>query len=219
MKKIIVLTAAILALSGCAFAATADNDYPDTLINRVVTVPAGATFKGIFLSPLTSETAVVGQEVLLALGSDFIYKGKLVAPAGSTISGTVIEVSKAKHGSIGAKITLRFTAIMAPSGQSIPISAIVDTNDNSGTIIGGTKLYPATASSIDTLSATEIATHPISKFSLGKGAVIINEVGESGGGLLKSIWDKGAEVEIPINASVDLVLTQPITVNPTGDEN
>lgn len=206
-------------MSGCAFAVDEAPNYPDTLINRVVTVPANATFKGIVLSPVTSETATVGEEVLLALESDYIYKGKLIAPAGSTITGTVIEVSRARHGSIGAKMTLRFTSIMTTTGQNIPISAIISTEDKSGTIIGGTKFYPESSIDVDTLSATEISSCPISKFSYGKGAMIMNEVGESGGGLFKSIWDKGEEVEIPINTTLNLILTQPITVTPLADEN
>ena len=36
----------------------------------------------------------------------------------------------------------------------------------------------------------------------------------AGGGLAKSIWDKGNDVEIPVNAALELILTQPITVNP-----
>ena len=38
----------------------------------------------------------------------------------------------------------------------------------------------------------------------------------AGGGLVKSIWDKGNDVEIPTNATIDLFLTQPITVVPAG---
>ncbi len=38
----------------------------------------------------------------------------------------------------------------------------------------------------------------------------------AGGGLVKSIWDKGNDVEIPTNANIDLYLTQPITVVPAG---
>ena len=41
----------------------------------------------------------------------------------------------------------------------------------------------------------------------------------AGGGLVKSIWDKGSDVEIPANASVELILTQPITVNPSSSQN
>ena len=35
----------------------------------------------------------------------------------------------------------------------------------------------------------------------------------AGGGLVKSVIDKGDDVEIPANAAVDIVLTQPITVS------
>ena len=49
--------------------------------------------------------------------------------------------------------------------------------------------------------------------SVGKGAALGTAVG-AGGGLVKSLWDKGDDVEIPVNASIELILTQPITVNP-----
>ena len=37
--------------------------------------------------------------------------------------------------------------------------------------------------------------------------------GSAGGGLVKSIWDKGNDVEIPANANIEIQLTQPITVS------
>ena len=40
-----------------------------TLKNSIVTVPAGQTFRGVFLSPVSSETATTGQEVSMALTS------------------------------------------------------------------------------------------------------------------------------------------------------
>ena len=55
---------------------------------------------------------------------------------------------------------------------------------------------------------------------VGKGAALGTAVG-AGGGLIKSVWDKGNEVEIPANACIDLMLTQPITVSTSsyGYEN
>ena len=35
----------------------------------------------------------------------------------------------------------------------------------------------------------------------------------AGGGLVKSVWDKGNDVEIPANANIEIQLTQPITVS------
>ena len=46
-----------------------------------------------------------------------------------------------------------------------------------------------------------------------RGAALATAVG-AGGGVVKSIWDKGNDVVIPANSSIQLTLTQPITVNP-----
>ena len=48
--------------------------------------------------------------------------------------------------------------------------------------------------------------------NIGRGAALGTAVG-AGGGLVKSVWDKGNDVEIPAGASIDIVLTQPITVS------
>ena len=50
---------------------------------------------------------------------------------------------------------------------------------------------------------------------VGRGAALGTAVG-AGGGLVKSIWDKGNDVEIPANAIVELLLTQPITTTATN---
>ena len=163
MKNLLVLTAVATICVNCAFAEpnysfqqsapmqqqyqpsyyqNTNNDYRinnNTLKGSVVTVPAGQTFRAIVTSPVSSETAVVGQTVTLALGSDFYYNGNKIAPAGSSVYGSVIESSKAKHGSMNGKLTVRFTQIITPTGQNIPISAVVRTDDNTGTLIGGTK--------------------------------------------------------------------------------
>ena len=49
---------------------------------------------------------------------------------------------------------------------------------------------------------------------VGKGAALGTAVG-AGGGLIKSLWDKGNDVEIPANASIDILLTQPISISTT----
>lgn len=192
-----------------------------TLKGSVITVPAGQTFKGVFMAPVSSETAYTGQEITLALSSDFYYNGKMIAPAGSSIIGTVIEVATAKHGSLNGKLSLRFTKIITPNGQTIPISAIIKTDDNTGILLGGTKMDTtkeyakdlAIGAGAGALIGTIAA--PLSGGSVGRGAALMTAVG-AGGGLVKSIWDKGTEVSIPVNASIDLILTQPITVNPTS---
>lgn len=244
MKKIFMLTVLLLTANS-VFAApnySYDNgqvpaynssyDYTqgnyqvknNTLKGRVVTVPAGQGFKAIVTSPVNSETAVTGQNVTLALGSDFYYNGNLIAPAGSSVYGTVIEVSKAKHGSLNGKLTLRFNQIITPVGQNIPISAVIRTDDNTGTLVGGTKLDVTKDYAKDlTVGAgagalAGVIISPLAGGDIGKGTALATAVG-AGGGLVKSIWDKGEDVQIPINAAVDLILTQPITVTPVNIED
>ena len=71
-----------------------------TLKGSVVTVPAGQNVQAVVTTPINSANITVGQTVSVALGSDFYYNGNLIAPAGSAVTGTAIEASKAKHGSI-----------------------------------------------------------------------------------------------------------------------
>lgn len=238
MKKIAISLVLAISVSSMAFGAANYNyvvDTPQTNITNaqenyklnngtlrgsVVTVPAGQTFRAMFMAPISSANAYTGQEITLALNSDFYYGGKNIAPAGSSVVGTVIEVSKAKHGTMNGKLTLRFTKIITPQGQTIPISAVINTTDNTGTLIGGTK-FDVTKNyakdiAIGAGAGALLGTiaGPLSGGSVGRGAALMTAVG-AGGGLAKSIWDKGNDVEIPVSASVELILTQPITVNPT----
>lgn len=193
----------------------------NTLKGRVVTVPSGISIPAVTTSAIGSANSYVGQTVSLVLGSDFYYNNNLIAPAGSTVSGTICESGKAKHGSMNGKLNIRFTQITTPYGLQIPISAIIRTEDGTGIIKGGTKMdvtknYAkdiAIGSAIGAIAGTAIA--PMSGGKVGKGAVYGTAVG-AGSGLVKSLWDKGYDVEIPANYSLELVLTQPITVNPSS---
>ncbi|MBO5386486.1 hypothetical protein J6A64_09245 [bacterium] len=231
MKRILVISA-LLLVSNCAFAnsnynfeqATPAQINNTVLKGSVVTVPAGESFKAVVTAPISSETAVTGQNVTLALGSDYYFNGTTIAPAGSTVYGTVIEVSKAKHGSLNGKLTIRFTQIITPTGQNIPISAVIKTDDNTGTLIGGTKLDVTKEYAKDlTVGAgagalAGVIISPLAGGSVGKGTALATAVG-AGGGLIKSVWDKGNDVVLPVNATLELILTQPITVNPSSIED
>ena len=192
-----------------------------TLKGRVVTVPAGETVYTVVTTPISSETMTVGESVTLALGSDFYYNNNLIAPAGSAVNGTVIEVAKAKHGSLNGKLLIRFTQITTPYGQQIPISAVIKTSDNTGVLVGGTRMDTAkeygkdiaVGSAAGALAGVIIS--PLAGGSVGKGTALATAVG-AGGGVVKSIWDKGNDVVIPANSAIQLVLTQPITTSPTS---
>ncbi len=243
-KKLQLVLAAMILTAGASFAGPnfdysqsspaplyQQNYYPtqtvsgnQTLKGSVVTVPAGQSVSAVVTTPLSSANLTLGQNVSVALGSDFYYNGNLIAPAGSSVTGTVLEVSKAKHGSMNGKLLLRFTQIVTPYGIQIPISAVIKTNDNTGILVGGTKMDVAKDYGKDVAvgagagALAGVIISPLAGGSIGKGTALATAVG-AGGGLVKSIWDKGNDVEIPANSGIQLILTQPITVNPTMFNN
>lgn len=187
--------------------------------NGVITVPAGESFRAVFMTSISSETAYSGQEVTLALPNDFYYGNVLIAPAGSSITGSVIGASKAKHGSLSGKLTLRFTHILTPAGFDIPISALIKTADGTGTLIGGQDIgFVVNDISTESIGPKDFVP-PYLGVRPGTNAAMTTAVETGGGGLLKSIWDKGSEVEISVNSGVDIILTQPITITPLDSQN
>lgn len=191
---------------------------PSLTKGELITVPAGEVFRCIFMEPVSSETAQTGEEITLALAQDFYYGNNLIAPAGSKVTGTVIGVAKAKHGSLSGKLTLRFTHIITPFGLNIPISAMIKTSDGTGTLLGGKDIglvsseIPAASESVGEKGFVP----PYIGVRTGTGAAMTTAVETGGGGLLKSIWDKGYDVEISVNSRMELILTQPITIMPQG---
>lgn len=190
----------------------------NVLQGNVVMVPAGSTVKAMLTAPLSSEYTTAGQTVSLALNDDFYYGDRLIAPAGSTVYGTVIESSKAKRGSINGKLCVRFTQIYTPYGNQIPISAVIKTDDSTGVLVGGTKMDVTKKYTKDLAAGSAggalsgLVFGALAGGDVGKGAALGTAVG-AGGGLVKSIWDKGNDVVIPANAAIDIMLTQPITVS------
>lgn len=193
-----------------------------TLKGRVVTVPAGVSLSTVVSTPISSEYLMIGQSVSVTLGSDFYFNNSLIAPAGSTVLGTVTQVTKAKHGTINGSLRLRFTEIITPYGSRVPISACVKTDDGTGLLKGGTKADTAKGYAKDIAAGsaagalTGLVASAISGGAIGKGTAIMTGVG-AGVGLAKSVYDKGVDVVIPANSTIELQIDQPITVNPSAN--
>jgi hypothetical protein len=195
--------------------------YPqnNVLQGNVVMVPAGTTMKANVTTSLSSAYLQTGQGVTLSLNEDFYYNNKLIAPAGSMVSGTVVEASKAKRGSMNGKLCIRFNTVTTPYGTQFPISAVISTDDSSGVLVGGTKMDVAKEYAKDVAAGSAVGALSGLVFGslasgdkLGRGVALGTAVG-AGGGMAKSLWDKGSDVEIPAGASINLTLTQPMSVS------
>ncbi len=192
------------------------------LQGSVIYTPAGLMTKAVLSQPLSSETTYQGATVTATLPETLIYKGEVIAPAGSTITGTAIDVRKAGRAKHNGEIYVRFNNIITPQGYRVPISAIIKTTDNTGRLKGGTKKDAA----VDYAKETAIGAGggailgtvmgAVSGGSVGKGAVYGTAIG-AGGGLVKGLVEKGSPIEIPTGAILDIYFDQPITISaPSG---
>lgn len=207
---------------GSYYPANQNYSQGQPLKGRVITVPPGTSLSAVVSTPISSEFLTMGQTVCVTLGSDFYSNNMLIAPAGSTVSGTVTQVTKAKHGTINGSLRLRFTEITTPYGTRIPISAMIKTDDGTGLLKGGTKMDSAKEYAKDIAVGSAVGAlgglvaSAMSGGAIGKGTALMTAVG-AGGGLAKSVYDKGVDVTIPSNASIELMIDQPITVNPSAN--
>lgn len=193
-------------------------NYNNNLQGNVVMVPANTSFEAVSMSPISSEYASVGDSVSFYLGSDFYYGNNLIAAAGSRVNGTIIKAKKGGLGNRNGQIQIRFTNIVTPTGQMIPISASLQTSDGTGVLKAGTakdvtKEYAKDAT-IGAAAGAVLGTAmgALSGGKVGRGAIYGTAVG-GGMGLLQNVFERGGNVDIPQNAQMNIVLNQPVTVS------
>lgn len=232
-----ILSAALIAAMACSnvgvFAAAnyqvqqAANPYStytqqpsyntQTLKGKVVMIPAGVSIPAMTNMVLSSESLSLGQSVSVPVCNNFYYSNSLVAPSGSSINGTVVQVKKAGRAGINGQLMIKFTNIITPYGQMIPISGHIKTDDGTGLLVGGTKADSAKEYAKDVAvgagagAVGGVVMGALSGGKVGKGAAYGTAVG-AGVGLAKSLWDKGVDVEIPAGSQIDIVVDQPVTV-------
>ena len=189
------------------------------LQGQVVMVPAGSVVPAVAQMYYSTENLALGQTVSFVLPQGFYYNGIEVAPAGSVVQGTVINYKKAGRGTRNGLLQVKFTSIITPNGQNIPIAGSIKTDDGTGIIHGGTKFDTSKEYAKDLAAGAAggavmgTVMGALSGGKVGRGAVYGTAVG-AGLGLVKSFWDEGENVEIPVNSCVDVILEQPLTFNP-----
>ena len=187
-----------------------------SLQGSVMVIPSGTTITAMTQSELSSAYLTLGQSINLTLNQDFYYGVKLVAPSGSVVSGNVIQVKKATHAGINGNLKIRFTHITTTGGQIIPISGMIKTEDNTGLLVGSTAKDTAVAYAKDVAVGSAVGAlagviiSPMAGGKIGKGTALATAVG-AGGGLAKSVWDKGVDAIVPSGSQISIILDQPIT--------
>jgi len=162
------------------------------LQGRVVTVPAQTQFATTLTTALDSETAKVGDSVRATLDMPIASSDNLIVlPSGSQLMGQIISVEPTGRLEKNATLSIRFTEVMTPQGERLPIQASIATTD--GLLVGGSTkgrlgtVAVKTAGGAALGAALGTAMGPLSGGSVGKGAIYGTAIGGGLGALAAGV--------------------------------
>jgi S-layer homology domain len=195
-----------------------------TLSSGVSIVPAATKFTATLNNGIDSETAKVGDTIMLTLDQGLTSSsGKVVVPSGSVIKGKVSQVTPG--GRIGqyGSVALVFSELITPDNQRVSLDAQVATDDGllrgdttKGRVlktIGTAAVGAGTGAAMGTGLGSIIGNN---KQSVGKGAVYGTAIG-TGLGALASLGRKGKEVDLRSGDKLEIQLTEPLTMAPSAN--
>ena len=172
-----------------------------------VTVPAGTQIDVEFTRRLASNTSSPGDSFRARVNQDLIQDGVVAIPAGSEILGEVTDAVPLKRVGGQARLALKFTDLVLPSGKTVPIDASFvqegrnETRRDAATI-GGVAAGGAVLGRI------------LSKGNRSRGSVLGAIIGAAAGTAIAS-KTPGEEVIIPEGSVVSLRLDDSVRVRVT----
>lgn len=212
----------LLAVPALQTAAYAQGMQP--LQGYVVTVPAGTYMMGTVQSGVNSQTARAGDRVVVAVNSPVMSGGTVALPAGSMVEGQVISVTSAGRAERNGQLDIRFNQAVLPTGQRVPISARIQTEDGTGILKGGTAKGRAGTVAVKTGGGAALgaalgtAMGPLSGGSVGRGAIFGTAIGAGLGALAAGVG-KGEEVALNPGEAINIVLDAPISTQASAPQN
>lgn len=196
----------------------APQQAPAMLQGHVIIIPQGTEFTASVATRLSSETARIGDPVVLRLDAPLMgQNGQMAIPPGSQIKGSVRQVEQAGLAGKNGALDIVFDQAVLPNGQMIPLYGRVSTED--GMVRGGSakgrvlKAVGKTAIGAGAGAALGTAMGPLSGGKAGKGAIYGTAIG-GGLGVATAVAQKGREAIIESGDQLQIRLAQPATFTP-----
>ncbi len=168
-------------------------------------VPAGTAFEVAFTKGLASNASSVGETFRARVLSDLRVDGMVAVPAGSEVLGVVTDAVEARRIGGQAKLSVKFTDLVLPSGSTVPLRASF--------LEQGTGRAGRDAATIGGATAGGALLGRILNGSRGRGTIIGALVGAAVGTAIAS-KTAGEEVVIPEGSVVSLKLDEALEVKP-----
>jgi hypothetical protein len=169
-----------------------------------VTLSAGTQLDVEFTRALASNTSAPGDTFRVRVAHDVMDEGEVVIPRGSEILGEVTEAVPLRKVGGQAKLALRFTDLVLPSGATVPIDASFVQQGRNQTGKDAATIGGAAAGGA-------ILGRILNKGNRSRGAVIGAIIGAAAGTAIAS-RNPGEEVVIPTGSVVGLRLDESVDV-------
>jgi hypothetical protein len=185
---------------------TADEPQPGPPPAASAMVPSGTSFEVEFTRGLASNTSSAGDTFRARVVSDVVGADGLVAiPAGSEVLGVVTDAVALGRVGGRAKLGLKFTDVVLPSGSTAPLHASLVEEGKSKTGRDAATIGGSTAGGA-------ILGHILSSGSRGRGSIIGALIGAAVGTAIAA-KTPGDEVVIPEGSVLELRLDEAVIVS------
>jgi hypothetical protein len=189
---------------------------------KTYTVPAGTKVLLQLRSAINTKSAKQGDGVYLASTFPVVVGNRVMIPEGVYVQGTIDRIVRAGHVKGKSQLDMHFTSIIFPNGTVVEIPGIVNSlpgaskqsvkDDGEGTIEQNkdkgrnagevAKIAVPTGGTIGSIGGLS-SGHPLAGGIAGIGA------GLAAAGLV-SLFTRGADVNIPNGAQVEMLLQRPL---------
>ncbi|MCL6480560.1 MAG: hypothetical protein K6U02_02425 [Firmicutes bacterium] len=180
-----------------------------------IVVPAGTRLALILHNSVSTRQARSGLAVYLETTFPVVQNGRILIPAGSYVSGEIVEAKRPGRVKGRAELMIRLNTLVLPNGYSVDFNAVPENAgtggnesvNSEGTIKGDTD-KSADVATVVTTTALGLGIGSATTLS-GKGAAVGAAAG-AGVGLLAVLASRGPEAELPRGSTIEAVLTRPL---------
>lgn len=190
------------------------NPKPDAPAKHIV-VPAGTQLPLVLHNAITTRSNKPGDPIYLETTFPIIVGDRIVIPAGSYVSGEIIEAKRPGKVKGRGELMIRLTTLILPNGYAAKFDAIPtgagtganDTVEEEGRIKGDTDK----SSDVGTVIKTTGAGAGIGALATGSRAGAgVGAAAGAAAGLLWTLFTRGPELEMPRGTTLDIMLDRPL---------
>ena len=164
----------------------------------------------VLSSTISSDSITNNDKISALLESDWVVNGTLIAPAGSIVSGSVVDSRAATFAMGDGKIGLNFNQIMTPDGKVIQLTT------NEVYIVGDSPRAKRIAGRVAGGALGGLLLGAL--FLLGgadpTGALVSGAAIGGAFGAASAVAQKGEEVYVPEGTVLQIMLAEPMTAQP-----